>query len=74
MKQQMNQNWYTWTEKEKSTFLVRDFMSPLSVIEYTKISKDTEGLNDTINQFDPDNLTAEYTQFSRVQGRSIKIE
>ena len=52
---QMNQNWYTWTEKEKSIFLVRDFISPLSVIEYTKISKDTEGLNDTINQFDPDN-------------------
>ena len=74
MKQQMNKNWYTWTEKEKSTFLVRDFTSPLSVIEYTKISKDTEGLNDTINQFDPDNLTAEYTLFSGVQGRSIKIE
>ena len=74
MKQQMNKNWYTWTEKEKSTFLVRDFMSPLSVIEYTKISKDTEGLNDTINQFDPDNLTAEYTLSSGVQGRSIKIE
>ena len=45
MKQQMNKNWYTWTEKEKSTFLVRDFMSPLSVIEYTKISKDTEDFN-----------------------------
>ena len=71
-------------ELHKSTIIVEDFSSSLSVFDrssWQKISKDAVDLNSTINHFDLINVyrilhstAAEYTFFLSSHGTFIKID
>ena len=71
-------------EINSNTIIVGDFNTPLTPMDRSsrqKINKETQGLNDTIDQRDLIDIyrtfhlkTAEYTFFSRAHGTFSKID